>query len=171
MDSEDSNASIRELYQKLLDSWNRRSGRDFASLVLEDGEAVGFDGSSHLGRSQIESDLTALLSRQIPAAYVGLVRTIRFLAPEVALLRAVAGMVPPGQEDIFPPVNAVQTLVVKREDEVWRIALFQNTPAAYHGRPELTQKLTEELNQALRKTSGKAETTASGSIDRPPGNQ
>jgi len=137
MDSADPSTSIRELYHKLLDSWNRRSGNDFASFFLEDGEAVGFDGSSHLGRSQIESDLTRLLSQQIPAAYVGIVRAIRFLAPEVALLRAVAGMVPPGQQDIFPAVNAIQTLVVKRENEVWGIALFQNTPAAYHGRPEL----------------------------------
>ena len=137
----------------MLDSWNRKSGVDFASLFLEDGEAVGFDGSSHQGRSQIEADLTGLFSRHIPAAYVGIVRSIRFLAPDVALLRTVAGMVPPGQSDIHPAVNAVQTLIARREGEVWRIALFQNTPAAYHGRPELTRQLTEELRQELGKRS------------------
>ena len=75
---------------------------------------MGFDGSSHMGRSQIESDLTNLFSRHVPATYIGIVRTIRFLAPDVAVLRAVAGMVPPGQQDIHPSVNAVQTLVAGR---------------------------------------------------------
>lgn len=153
MDSEDAMTSIRELYEKLLDSWNRKSGCDFASLFLEDGEAVGFDGSSHMGRSLIESDVTNLFSRHIPAAYIGIVRTIRFLAPDVAVLRAVAGMVPPGQSDIHPAVNAVQTLVARREDEGWRIALFQNTPAAYHGRPHLAEQLSEELRQELRRSA------------------
>jgi hypothetical protein len=31
----------------------------------------------------------------------------------------------------------------------WRIALFQNTPAQFHGRPELVQQLTEQLRQLL----------------------
>ena len=66
----------------------------------------------------------------IPAAYVGIVRTIRFLAPDVVDASAVAGTGPPGQQRHSPAVNAVQTLVARRENEIWRIALFQNTPAA-----------------------------------------
>ena len=31
----------------------------------------------------------------------------------------------------------------------WKIALFQNTPAAYHMRPELGKQLTEELRAKL----------------------
>jgi uncharacterized protein (TIGR02246 family) len=73
----------------------------------------------------------------------------QFLTPEVAILRAVAGMVPPGQSDLNPAVNAVQTLVAAKHDGRWRIALFQNTPAQFHGRPELAQQLTEELRQLL----------------------
>ena len=33
----------------------------------------------------------------------------------------------------------------------WEIALFHNTPAAYHERPDLSKKLTDELRAALRK--------------------
>ena len=33
-------------------------------------------------------------------------------------------------------------------------ALLQNTPAQFHGRPELARSLTEELQQALREVSG-----------------
>ncbi len=38
----------------------------------------------------------------------------------------------------------------------WRIALFQNTPAAFHGRPEFSEQLTAELHEALRQSSPEA---------------
>ena len=103
MDPSAAETEIRSLYQRLLDSWNRKSGRDFASLFLEDGETVGFDGSDLVGKSQIKTDLEHIFTVHIPATYIGIVRSIRFLAPDVAILRAVAGMVPPEQHDIHPP--------------------------------------------------------------------
>ena len=80
---------------------------------------------------------------------MGKIREVRFLTLEVAVLRAVAGMVSHGQSDLNPAVNTVQTLVAAKRDGQWRIALFQNTPAQFHGRPELAQQLTEELRQLL----------------------
>jgi hypothetical protein len=58
-------------------------------------------------------------------------------------------MVPPGQSDLNPAVNTVQTLVAAKKDGEWRVALYQNTPAQFHGRPEMVQELTEELRQLL----------------------
>ncbi len=58
-------------------------------------------------------------------------------------------MIPHGQSDIEPALNTIQTLVAVRHDGAWRIALFQNTPAQLHGRPELVQQMTEELRQLL----------------------
>jgi hypothetical protein len=66
------------------------------------------------------------------------------------VLHAVAGMVPPRQSDINPAVNAMQTLVATKPDGRWQIALFQNTPAQFHGRPHLSEALTEELRQLLQ---------------------
>ena len=63
----------------------------------------------------------------------------------MAALNAVAGIVPHGRADLAPELNAVQTLVLVRSDAGWRLALYQNTPAQYHGRPELAQAPTEEL--------------------------
>jgi uncharacterized protein (TIGR02246 family) len=83
------------------------------------------------------------------AAYVGKVREVRALGPDVALLRAVAGMVPPGQLRLNPAVNAVQTLIARRDGSAWRVELFQSTPAAFHGRPDAVAALTEELEQEL----------------------
>jgi uncharacterized protein (TIGR02246 family) len=142
---------IIELYHQLLESWNRRDADAFASRFQTEAHVVGFDGSPMNGRAEIESSTRQIFRDHITAAYVGKVRGVRFLVPEVAVLRAVAGMVPPGQSDINPTVNAIQTLVAVRqqEDGRWRIALFQNTPAQFHGRPEVSEALTEELRRLL----------------------
>jgi len=143
-------SQIRWLYQAWLERWNRRSAGEMADLVAEDGNLNGFDGSQINGRSEVEAVLGQIFADHQTAAYVGIVRQVRFLSPSVALLRAVVGMVPPGQSDINPAVNAVQTLVAAKQQGQWRIALLQNTPAAFHGRPELGEQLTKELQQLAR---------------------
>jgi uncharacterized protein (TIGR02246 family) len=119
--------------------------------LLNEAQVVGCDGSYMNGRAEIESSTRQIFTDHITAAYIGKVRDVRFLAPEVAILRAIVGMVPPGQTDINPAVNAIQVLVATREaDGQWRIALFQNTPAQFHGRPEVSEALTQELRQLLK---------------------
>ncbi|HEX6383709.1 MAG TPA: SgcJ/EcaC family oxidoreductase [Anaerolineae bacterium] len=141
---------VGALYRELLDSWNRRSARDFAALFEEDGHSIGFDGSTMNGRAEIEAHIGAVFADHVTATYVGKIRGVRFLTPEVAILRAVVGMVPPGQSAINPAANAIQTAVAAKDDDgQWRIALFQNTPAQFHGRPELAQALTVELGELL----------------------
>jgi len=56
-------------------------------------------------------------------------------------------MLPPGETQVNPKVNAIQSLVAQQEGAHWRIQLFQNTPAAFHGRPQETEALTAELQQ------------------------
>jgi len=143
-------SQVRLLYQELLKAWNEKNARKMADLIAENGNLVGFDGSQIDGRRQVESVLGKIFADHPTAAYVSIIRELRLLSPDVALLRAVAGMVPPGQSDINPAVNAVQSLIATKEQDRWRIALFHNTPAAFHGRPELSEQLTEELRQALR---------------------
>ena len=139
------NTEIQASYQQLLEAWNRQSASDFAACFAEDGSLVGFDGSPVNGHSEIEAHLRQIFADHATAAYVSKVREIRFLTDEVALLRAVAGMIPPGQEDINPAANAVQTLVAVKQGGGWRVAMYHNTPAAFHGRPEASAALTEEL--------------------------
>jgi hypothetical protein len=47
-------------------------------------------------------------------------------------------------------VNAVQCVVAVLEAREPRIASLQNTPAAFHGRPQLAEQLTRELAEVLR---------------------
>jgi uncharacterized protein (TIGR02246 family) len=149
----DDEAKVRLLYQTLLEAWNDKDAHEMAELFSENGNVIGFDGSQMDGRKQIESVLGQIFADHPTPVYVAAVREVRFLAPGVALLRAVAGMVPRGHSDINPALNAVQSLIATREQDRWRIALFQNTPAALHGRAELSEQLTAELRQALRASS------------------
>lgn len=64
-------------------------------------------------------------------------------------LVAICGMIPPGKNDIDPSVNAHQTLLATKTSQGWKIVLFQNTPAQFHGRPELVEQMTEELRQMI----------------------
>jgi len=141
--------AIRDLYHALLDRWNSGDASGMAELLSANGNVVGFDGSQMNGRAEMAATLGKIFAEHATAAYISIVREVRFVSDHVAILRAVVGMVPPGKADINPAVNAVQSIVAVREDGEWRIALFHNTPAAYHGRPEASEALTEELRRAL----------------------
>ncbi len=148
-------AAVQGLYRSLLEAWNHRDAHAFAALFDEDGYTIGFDGSQMDGRAPIEATLRSIFNDHQTGAYVGIVRGLRFLSPQVAVLRAVAGVVPYGETGINPALNAVQTLVAMGRDDRWRIAVYQNTPAQLHGRPDLAEALTAELrqewNRSLRK--------------------
>ncbi len=160
MDSSDAKAAgatdespVRSLYEEWLRRWNERDASALAELVAENGNVVGFDGSQMNGRAEVAAEIGRVFANHATAKYIGIIREVRFLSADVALLRGVVGMMPPGQADINPAVNAIQALVAVEQQGQWRIALFQNTPAAFHGRPELSAALTEELRQALRAKS------------------
>jgi uncharacterized protein (TIGR02246 family) len=140
---------VRELYQQLLNAWNRRDAKAFAALYEENGNQIGFDGSQVDGKVEIESSMSRIFADHVTSAYISIVREVRFLNGETAILRAVAGMLPPGQNDINPAVNSIQTLVAVKQTSSWKIALFHNTPAAFHGRPQAVEQLTAELRQLL----------------------
>jgi len=144
---------IRSLYQKLLESWNHNKSGDFANLFSKNGYIIGFDGSQMNDRQQIGKELSQIFSNHKVASYVGIIREIRSLSPDIFIIRAVAGMVRPGKKEIMPERNAVQSLVVVKEQGEFYIALYQNTPAAFDGRPELSKQLTEELQAVFN--SGK----------------
>jgi uncharacterized protein (TIGR02246 family) len=145
-----SEAPIRELYGRLLEAWNRRQAAEYSVLFTAEGSQVGFDGSTVITRAAIESHVGQVFADHQTGRYVGIVRGVRFLTPDVALLQAVAGVVPYGQNDLNPAINAIQSLVATRDqDGKWHVEHYQNTPAQFHGHPELAEQLTEELRGRL----------------------
>lgn len=147
---DDEQQQVVTTYRRLLEAWNRRDAGAFAALFSESGTAVGFDGSQMNGRAEIEATLRAIFADHQTASYVAKIREVRPLGPGVTLLRAVVGMIPPGMAELNPAVNAVQSLVTVTEAGRPRIALVHNTPAAFHGRPQMVEQLTTELSEVVR---------------------
>lgn len=141
---------VQDLYQKLIGAWNNRDAQGMADKFAEQGVQIGFDGSKLVGRKDIFLHLNPIFEDHPTAPFVTKIKDIRSLGTDAVILHAIAGMIPPGKTDIEPTVNAHQTLVAVKKDGDWQIELFQNTPAQFHGRPELIEEMTEELRQLLK---------------------
>jgi uncharacterized protein (TIGR02246 family) len=139
---------VERLHRAILDAWNRQDAEAYASGFTDDAIVVGFDGSEMHGRAEIVEQLAAIFADHEVARYVRIVRGVRLIGAEAALLHAVVGMVPPGGSDVMPDRHAVQLLVAVRETGAWRAGSLQNTPAQLHGRPEAVRALTDELRAA-----------------------
>jgi uncharacterized protein (TIGR02246 family) len=97
--STDENA-VRALYRQMLEGWNTCNAQAFAAPFAEDGEVIGFDGSQMSGSAEIAATLQQIFADHVTAPYVSKVRSVRLLSPDASVLRAIVGMVPPGQEDL-----------------------------------------------------------------------
>lgn len=137
--------TVDALYRLILHSWNSKDAAAFSELFAADGCVVGFDGSEISGREAIRQELAGIFADHETGRYVGIVREVRELDTDVAWLRAVSGVIPAGASEPDPALNAVQSLVARRVGGQWLVALYQNTPAAWHGRPEAVVALTREL--------------------------
>jgi uncharacterized protein (TIGR02246 family) len=140
--------AVRDLYAELIRAWNAQDAHAFAELFTEHGTSIGFDGSQATG-AEIAEHVGAVFEDHRTAAYVAKVKDVRAAGADTAVLRALVGMVPPGESELNPETNAIQSLVAERQGETWRIVLFQNTPAQYHGRPEMGEEHTAEV-EAVR---------------------
>ncbi|HEX6872886.1 MAG TPA: SgcJ/EcaC family oxidoreductase, partial [Micromonosporaceae bacterium] len=108
--------AVRQLYARLLGAWNQRDATAMAACFAPEATMIGYDGSVATGE-QIEAHLAPIFSDHPTARYVAKVREVRALGPEVALLRAIVGMIPPGSEELNPAVNAHQTVIATAREQ------------------------------------------------------
>ena len=139
---------IRALYARFLAGWNQRSGVTVSSVFADDGEIIDLDGTLRSGRLSIAADMRRMFAEHATPTFVGLVRSVRRLTEGVAVLHAVAGMVPPGGGALDPALLTVHSLVAVEDGGRWKIALLQSTPARYGGRADALAALTAELEAA-----------------------
>ena len=134
----------------MLQAWNDRNANRFAGLFTSDAVVIGFDGSVMNGAADIVGQMRSIFASHSTATYVAAVKSVSAPRPGVVLLRAAAGMVPPGGGALIDRRNAWQSVVLVGEGDQARVSLFQNTPAAFHERPDLAERMTEELTQVMR---------------------
>ncbi len=136
---------VRALYDRLITGWNDHDGYAMAEPFAEDGMIIGFDGSVSSGRETIGTEMSNIFADHETGRYAVKVRSVRSVGPQAMILRAIAGLVPAGQTAINPETNSHQTVVAEQYKGQWRIVLFQNTAAQFHGRPALAEDMTREL--------------------------
>lgn len=141
-------ADVEACYRAIIAAWNGGDPKGFAARFAETGSIIGYDGSPSNGRAEIEAHLTAIFKDHKPGRFVTIVRDVRELSDDAALLLAVVGVIPHGHDAVNPEVNFLQTMTAVKEGGEWRAALLQATPAQFHGRPEMSEKLTAELKAA-----------------------
>ena len=150
-------AAVRDLYQQLIDGWNRGSGAAFAAVFAEDGDLVAYDGTRFRGRQQIAPFHQELFDKWMQGSrLVGQVKDVRFLSRDVAVMHAVGGTVMRGKTEPSPERDSIQTLVATRQGGEWRLAAFQNTRVRLMGNAAafLMWTLTDFLWKVFR-LSGK----------------
>lgn len=99
----DETSAVAALYEQLLASWNGRDAATYAGLFAPDSTIVGFDGSQVDGPAAIAAHLGQIFADHPTPTYVAKIREVRALAKDVALLRAVAGLLPRRRSSIRPP--------------------------------------------------------------------
>jgi uncharacterized protein (TIGR02246 family) len=128
-------ATVRMLYQQLMDGWNQGSGAAFAAVFAEDGDLIGFDGTQFEGRQAIAEFHQPLFATHLKGSrLVGEITKVRFLAEDVALMHAIGGTILAGAQAPTPERDSIQTLVAVRRDDTWQLAAFQNTRVRPMGR-------------------------------------
>ncbi len=141
--------AVEDLYFNFLHAWNERNSRAMADYFTEDGEMVGYDGSQAFGPEEIHAHLEPIFSSFPTPPYYAKVKNVSFLSDDAVMVRAIAGMIPVGKTELSQELNTHHTVIAVRDEEKWFIKLFQNTPAQFHGRPELLDQMTEELRALL----------------------
>ena len=142
-------SEVRELHAKWISAWNQQDAAGMAAVLTKDANVIGFDGSQMNGPDEVKKSLSEIFAHHPTGLYVFLIREVRFISTDVALLRADVGMHPRTSLKITPSVNAIQSMIACRTGDSWKVSLFHNTPAAFHSQPELAHRLTTELQNEL----------------------
>ena len=108
-------ASIRDLYIDLLRAWNSADATAFVAGFRDDGEVIGFDGSILTGSGEIEAELRRIFADHRTGSYVGIIDGVSALTPDVALLRATAGVIPADASNAVTVWVFIKTLSIRRQ--------------------------------------------------------
>ncbi|HEV2856759.1 MAG TPA: SgcJ/EcaC family oxidoreductase [Thermoanaerobaculia bacterium] len=125
--------AIRQIVQQLQDAWNAHDGKAFAAPFAADADYVVVNGMSIKGREAIEQGHTGIFSGIYKDSHnVGTVKSVRFLRPDVAVAHVEWNLeYRSGGET--RKAQAINTVVMTKEEGKWQIAAFHNTPVQAQG--------------------------------------
>jgi uncharacterized protein (TIGR02246 family) len=120
--------AINNLYQQLIQAWNKGDGEAYGAVFTEDASYVDVtgtqtQGSRAIGMTHQHLFQTFLKGSQLEAT----ITSIRFLRPDVALLLVHGQTKLAGQVEASPDRGTIETAIVVKEQGKWRFAALQNT--------------------------------------------
>ena len=119
---------IRELMERLSDSWARGDAQAYGAEFTEDCDYVAFDGTRFRGPSEPQTHLARLFDTVLMDSRLeGEVESVRFVSPDAAVVHWTGSVAYPWQERVSRRRLSRQTLVMVRRDGRWRATAFQNT--------------------------------------------
>jgi uncharacterized protein (TIGR02246 family) len=128
--------AILELGQALQRAWNRGDAAGYASFFTGDADFVAWNGIYGRGRQAIEDGHRPLFAGPLAGSRMALVgdaadsappESLRFLRPDVAVMVIPSSVVRAREEAADPVHESVQTFVLVKNGDGWRVAAFQNT--------------------------------------------
>jgi len=119
---------IQTLLQQLFAAWGAGDANAYGALFSEDADYIAFDGVNQQGRAAIIASHQPLFSKWLKGSRLtGQIDSLRFLAPDVALIHASGSILDHGRSTPAPERSSSQTLVAKKIDGAWRFVAFHNT--------------------------------------------
>ena len=118
-------AAIRALFGRLVDAWGRGHGDTYSALFTDDADYVAFDGTHTKGRTAIAASHQALFDTHLKGTRLtGTISTVKFVAPDVALVHASGGTIMRGRSTPSPERDSIQTLLAIKRSGTWRFTAF-----------------------------------------------
>lgn len=120
--------ALQMLFQQIMAAWGAGDADAYGALFSDDADYVAFDGLNQKGRTAIIASHQPLFAHWLKGSRLtGQIDSLRFLAPDVALIHASGSILDAGRTTPAPERVSTQTLVAQKIDGCWRFVAFHNT--------------------------------------------
>jgi uncharacterized protein (TIGR02246 family) len=127
-DTAKDDATARQIVKQLENAWNAHDGKAFAAPFAVDADYVVVDGMYVKGREAIEKGHQGIFTTVFKdSTNRGTVKSVRFVRPDIAIVHVEWNLTvrSDGKENNG---RAMNTMFMTKNEGVWSIAAFHNTP-------------------------------------------
>lgn len=153
LDMATANQEVQNVVLRLCEAWERGDGEAYAALFSEDAQYVSAPGERVYGRKAIASSHQQIFDTIFKGSKLGrnYPSKIRTVTPDVVLVESAGSVLFPGERESEIEPNGLLTLVLARQQGIWRIVSFQNTPTGrFRGMRFVTRFFLSQMRSQIR---------------------
>lgn len=119
---------IERLFGHMSRAWNVGSGKAYAEAFTEDCDYIAFDGTRLKGNWENGKHHQRLFDTVLKGSRLVIENlSIRFLSADIALVHGEGSVLMPWHRDVPAHRRSIQTYVIVKQREGWRVRAFHNT--------------------------------------------